>query len=159
MCLRVRTDLRTLLGTDGLTEWDDTWWEWRGFGPCLWGSAQHLSPRFGVWMGVWTFAPCGSCQGKSVSRSQALWGRQLWAGGQKGKRKKKSKVQRWPGLSPSLCYPADQPWAGMGEKWPHPHSEFIHQLSPAISPNSKIRKPPAPVPAFLVLCACAPSCL
>lgn len=149
----------TTLGTGGLTEWDDASREWRGFGPCLWGSAQHLSPRFGVWMGGLDVCSCGSCQGKSVSRSQALGVGHCGQVGKKAKEKKKSKVQLWPGLGPSLCNPAS---ASHGKAWVRSGPTCTRNSltsSPAISPNSKIRKPPAPVPALFVLCACAPACL
>lgn len=149
--------------------------------------SSFLSPRFGVWIGglqgytvtggaVW---PGGSCQGKSVCRSHALGGgrgsRQLWAGAQNQKRKKKSqKVQLWPVLGPSLCNPASLPaqaTAGMGPEWPHLPAFGIQ--SPALLYATLRTRPLFPqipksenhprrfLPCMCVPCACtcAPACL
>lgn len=80
--------------------------------------------------------PGGSCQGKSVCRSHALGGaeggrgsRQLWAGAQNRKEKKKVKrCNSGPGLGPSLCSLASarQAWVQSGPTCLH--SDFNHQL-------------------------------
>lgn len=79
---------------------------------------------------------CGSCQGKSVSRSQALGVGHCGQVGKKAKEKKKSKVQLWPGLGPSLCNPASPVSPSHGKAWVRSgptctllHSEFTYQLT------------------------------
>lgn len=139
------------------------WWDWeehlsffpRGseFG---WGKGRRAGGQGAVW-------PGGSCQGKSVCRSHAL------GVGRCAKQKRKKKREKSKGATlarawPKLVHPRTQASAGSAWVQSGPtclHSEFNHQLcctySPAISPNSKIRKPPAPVPALHV-CACACAC-
>lgn len=157
---------------------DCSWWDWE----------EHLSFSFpevrsldGGIAGLHSYRgavwPGGSCQGKSVCRSHAVGGgrgsRQLWAGAQNQKRKKKSqKVQLWPVLGPSFCNPASAGQCRHGSRVAPPAcirnsitSSAVRYAtySPAVSPNSKIRKPSAPVPALHVCvpcaCACAPACL
>lgn len=157
-----------------------SWWDWEEH-------LSFLSPRFGVWMGGLQGCTVtgGQCGLVGHARESPFVGRtRLGVGGGVGncgqvrktrKEKKKSKgatlACAWPKLvQPSQCRPV-QAWVQSGPTCLH--SEFNHQLcctlryatySPAISPNSKIRKPPAPVPALACVCvpcacACAPSCL
>lgn len=144
------------------------WWDWE----------EHLSffPR-GSEFG-WGTTGGQECKGGSVAwwvmpgkvrlSVARAWGaeggrgsRQLWAGAQNRKEKKKSqKVQLWPRAWPKLVHP--KPVQGRHGSRVAPPACIRNSItssatySPAISPNSKIRKPPAPVPA-LHMCVPVPA--
>lgn len=134
------------------------WWDWEEHLSFFPRGSEFGLGRAGVQGGR------GQCGLVGHARESPFVGRTRlgWAGAQNRKEKKKrkvKKVQLWPGLGPSLCQ--CQAWVQSGPTCLH--SEFNHQLcctySPAISPNSKIRKPPAPVPALhMCVCACACAC-
>lgn len=136
------------------------WWDWeehlsffpRGseFG---WGGGQKGRGAGGSV--AWWVMP-----GKVRLSVARAWGGQVRKTEKKKKSEKSQKVQLWPRAWPKLVHPSQcSAWVQSGPTCLH--SEFNHQLcctySPAISPNSKIRKPPAPVPALHV-CACACAC-
>lgn len=187
MCLRVRTDLPSSVG-NGLAEWDDAAREWRGSGPCprlplvaLGGIGRSTSASFpevrsldGGGQGgqecrgaVW---PGGSCQGKSVCRSHALGVQRVGGGvgncGQVRKTEKKKKKSKGATLAPGLAQ-ACAAWPVQGRHGSRvaPPACIRNSITssatylPAISPNSKIRKPPAPVPALhMCVCLCLRLC-
>lgn len=78
----------TGFGMDRLKAWDDVSWEWRGFGPCLWGALPSVFPRGSELEGTRGVWPGGSCRESPYLGPQAR-GRQLWAGGQKNEKEKK----------------------------------------------------------------------
>lgn len=120
------------------------------FWPVALGFGGASFPEIRSLAGLW---PGGSCQGKSVSRSQTLGvGNCGQVAPKREKEKKKVKGYNFGRVHA-------QPSAGMGPEWPHLHSEFNHHLTRYFSPNSKIRKPPAPVPACLLACDRGRACL